>query len=175
VTPTLVTPRLRLAPLTGGDLPHLVALNGDPEVMRYLTGRAMTPDEVGAELPGLLHGERGLRLWSGCDAQGAFAGVWFLGADPDDADAGEIGWRLPRTAWGHGLAVEGARALVEHAFTTLGLSRLWAETMAVNTASRRVMEKLGMRHARTEVREWDEPIPGWEQGEVVYELTRPPS
>jgi RimJ/RimL family protein N-acetyltransferase len=173
VSPTLVTARLRLAPLAEGDLPHLVALNGDPQVMRYLTGRAMTPDEVAAELPGLLHSERGLRLWSGYDAQDAFAGVWFLSADPDDPHAGEIGWRLPLTAWGRGLAVEGARALVEHAFTTLGLTRLWAETMAVNAPSRRVMEKLGMTLARTYVGEWDEPIPGWEQGEVVYELIRP--
>jgi RimJ/RimL family protein N-acetyltransferase len=175
VRPTLVTERLTLSPLAASDLPHLVALNGDPEVMRYLTGRAMSPDEVAAELPGLLHGERGLRLWSGYDAHGAFAGVWFLSADPDDPDAGELGWRLPRAVWGQGLAAEGARALVEHGFTTLGLRRIWAETMAVNTASRRVMEKLGMEHVDTRVGEWDEPIPGWEQGEVVYELTGPAS
>ena len=45
--------------------------------------------------------------------------------------------------------------------------------MAVNTRSRAVMERLGMRHTGTEVRHWEDPIPGWEQGEVVYELTRP--
>jgi RimJ/RimL family protein N-acetyltransferase len=172
--PTLHTERMTLTPLDASDLPHLVALNGDPEVMRHITGRAMTPDEVAAELPGLLHSDRGLRLWSGYDDHAAFVGVWFLSADPDDPDAGELGWRLPRSVWGRGLAVEGARALVDHAFTTLGLSRLWAETMAVNTQSRRVMEKLGMQHARTEVREWEDPIPGWEQGEVVYELRPPP-
>ncbi len=44
--------------------------------------------------------------------------------------------------------------------------------MAVNSPSRRVMEKLGMRHTATEVRAWEDPIPGWEQGEVVYELSR---
>jgi RimJ/RimL family protein N-acetyltransferase len=169
--PVLTTERLTLTPLAESDLPHLVALNGDPEVMRYITGRAMTPDEVAAELPSLLDSE-GLRLWSGYDADGSFAGVWFLSADPDDPDAGELGWRLPRSAWGRGLAVEGARALVGHGFATLGLGRLWAETMGVNTRSRRVMERLGMRHVGTRVGEWDEPIPGWEQGEVVYELTR---
>jgi RimJ/RimL family protein N-acetyltransferase len=68
--------------------------------------------------------------------------------------------------------VEGASALVAYGFETVGLERLWAETMAVNTRSRRVMERLRMRHVRTDVREWDDPIPGWEQGEVVYELTR---
>ena len=90
-------------------------------------------------------------------------------ADPDDDRAGEIGWRLPRAAWGHGYAVEGAAALLDHAFDTLGLDRVWAETMAVNTRSRRVMERLGMTHLRTEVRDWEDPIPGWEQGEVVHE------
>jgi RimJ/RimL family protein N-acetyltransferase len=171
--PTLHTERLRLAPLSETDLPHLVAMNGDPEVMRYLTGRPATPEEVAAELPGLLGGERGLGLWSGYLADGSFAGVWFLTGDPGDPGAGELGWRLPQSAWGHGLAAEGARALVAHGFGTVGLERLWAETMAVNTRSRRVMDRLGMRHVRTEVGVWDDPIPGWEQGEVVYELRRP--
>ena len=44
--------------------------------------------------------------------------------------------------------------------------------MAVNAGSRAVMEKLGMRHVRTEVQEWDDPLPGWEQGEVFYEIER---
>ena len=169
--PTLRTDRLTLRPLTDEDLPDLVALNGDAEVMRYITGRALTPAEVAADLPRLTRTERGLGLWSGTDADG-FAGVWFLIADPDDSGAAEIGWRLPRAVWGHGLAVEGAKALVEHAFETLGVARVWADTMAVNAPSRRVMEKLGMRHTATEVREWEEPIAGWEQGEVVYEITR---
>ena len=44
--------------------------------------------------------------------------------------------------------------------------------MAVNRASRRVMEKLGMTHTRTDVLEFAEPIPGAEHGEVHYELLR---
>jgi RimJ/RimL family protein N-acetyltransferase len=43
--------------------------------------------------------------------------------------------------------------------------------MAVNTRSRAVLERLGLRHLRTEVRTWDDPLPGAELGEVVYELT----
>lgn len=169
--PTLRTARLRMTPLAESDLPHLVAMNGDPEVMRFITGRASTPQEVADELPGLLGDARGMGLWSGYDGA-TFVGVWFLTVDPDDPEAGELGWRLPRSAWGRGLAVEGACAVVAHGFETLRLQRLWAETMAVNTRSRRVMERLGMRHVRTDVREWDDPIPGWEHGEVRYELTR---
>ena len=171
--PTLRTPRLTLRPLREEDLPHLVDLNGDPEVMRWITGRAMSRDEVAAELPSLLVDERGLGFWCGYSDDDAFEGVWCLTVDRDDPDAAELGWRLPRTAWGRGLATEGAAAVVTHGFATVGVGRQWAETMAVNTASRRVMEKLGLRHIRTEIRTWDDPIPGWERGEVVYELTRP--
>jgi RimJ/RimL family protein N-acetyltransferase len=170
VRPTLRTARLTLRPVRDDDLADLVAMNADPEVMAFI-GPPQTAEEVAAELPGWVAGEGDLGLWAG-DAADGFAGIWFLSADPDDPDAGETGWRLPRAAWGHGYAVEGARALVDHAFTTLGLHRVWAETMAVNTRSLRVMERLGMTYVRTYVDQWDEPIPGWEQGEVVHELRR---
>jgi RimJ/RimL family protein N-acetyltransferase len=126
---------------------------------------------VAAQLAGLVAGQGDFGLWTGL-VDGAFVGVWFLSADPDDDRAGETGWRLPRAAWGHGYAVEGAAALLDHAFDTLGLDRVWAETMTVNLRSRRVMERLGMQHLRTEVRDWEQPIPGWEQGEVVHGLSR---
>lgn len=83
----------------------------------------------------------------------------------------EAGWRLVRRHWSQGYATEGASALLAHGFTTVGLDTVWAETMAVNLPSRRVMAKLGMRHVRTEHRSWDDRLPGAEQGEVVYEIT----
>jgi RimJ/RimL family protein N-acetyltransferase len=168
--PTLHTDRLTLRPLSEADLPDLVALNADPEVMAFI-GPPMSAAAVAAELAGWVTGQGAFGLWAGL-VDGVFRGVWFLSGDPDDDQAGEIGWRLPRAAWGHGYAVEGAEALLTHAFEALGLDRVWAETMAVNDRSRRVMDRLGMHHLRTEVRDWEDPIPGWEQGEVVYELTR---
>jgi RimJ/RimL family protein N-acetyltransferase len=56
----------------------------------------------------------------------------------------EIGWRLATQHWGKGLATEGARAVVEHAFGALGLQGLVSFTTEANLRSRRVMEKLGM-------------------------------
>ena len=44
--------------------------------------------------------------------------------------------------------------------------------MAVNQPSRQVMIKLGMRHIRTDHRHWDDPLPGSDQGEVVYAMSR---
>jgi RimJ/RimL family protein N-acetyltransferase len=47
-----------------------------------------------------------------------------------------------------------------------------AQAMAVNAASRGVMTAIGMRYVRTYFPSWDDPLPGSEQGEVEYEMTR---
>ena len=47
-----------------------------------------------------------------------------------------------------------------------------AETVAINVASRRVMEKVGMRLVRTFHAEWPVRIPGDEHGDVEYAITR---
>ncbi|MFI2661674.1 GNAT family N-acetyltransferase [Micromonospora carbonacea] len=189
----LETGRLRLRRFTGADADALTELDADPEVMRYLTGGRPTPAEVvrGELLPRLLAGydrHPGLGRWAAVDrATGMFLG-WFAldapaaGPPSGPAAAGarptpgvnqaELGYRLRRAAWGRGLATEGSRALLRHAFATVGLARVWAQTMAVNTASRRVMEKAGLRYVRTFHLDWDDPIEGTEHGEVEYELLR---
>ncbi len=58
------------------------------------------------------------------------------------------------------------------AFGELGLARIHAQTMAVNTGSRRVMEKAGLRYLRTFHLAWPDPLPGADQGEVEYAITR---
>ena len=62
--------------------------------------------------------------------------------------------------------------MIAEAFTR-GTERILAQTMTVNTASRRVMERCGLRYLRTFFEHWDEPIDGGELGDVEYELTRP--
>jgi RimJ/RimL family protein N-acetyltransferase len=99
--------------------------------------------------------------------------------DWPDAPAGQVavatlGYRLRRSAWGRGYATEGARTLVRHAFTELGVGRVAATTMAVNTRSRRVLEKAGLRHVRTPYLDWPDPLPGNEHGDVEYELSLDP-
>jgi RimJ/RimL family protein N-acetyltransferase len=79
---------------------------------------------------------------------------------------------LKRSAWGKGYATEGSRALIDNAFGELGARRVYAETMAVNTASRRVMEKAGLKFVRSFLQPWPDPIPGDEHGDVEYALTR---
>jgi RimJ/RimL family protein N-acetyltransferase len=75
-------------------------------------------------------------------------------------------------ALGAALASEGASALVAKGFTDMGFTRIVAATMAVNRASRRVMEKTGLTYVRTVYPHWADPLPGSEFGEVEYEIAR---
>lgn len=147
----------------------MVALNADPEVMRFISGEAFTPEQSLASLPELVTDRDGLGFWAGFEGAD-FVGVWFLIPDPEHPGAGEVGYRLPRAAWGRGLATEGSRALLDHGFDTAGLDRVWAETVTANAASRAVMDRLGMTYERSLPGE--EPVAGWEQGEVVYGIDR---
>ncbi|WP_420112990.1 GNAT family N-acetyltransferase [Pseudactinotalea sp.] len=177
--PSLRTRRLALEPLRPAHLTHLIDLDGDSEVMRHLIGRARTPEEARAHWApvcvGLAADGVGLGFWAGF-RDGEFVG-WWSASPPlpvaiEAPTTAELGWRVRRECWGGGLATEGARAVVGHCFETVGLEKVTAETMAVNHGSRGVMRKLGMRHVTTEVRDWEDPLPGSEQGEVTYEITR---
>ena len=64
-------------------------------------------------------------------------------------DQPELGYRLRRAAWGKGYSTEGSRALIRKGFTELGVQRVVAFTYGEHRASRRVMEKAGMRLVRT--------------------------
>lgn len=58
----------------------------------------------------------------------------------------EIGWRLSSSYWGQGLATEGAKAVLNYAFTEIGLKEVISFTAKINTPSIRVMEKIGLQH-----------------------------
>ena len=175
----LRTARIDLVPLADEHLEHEIELDSDPEVMRYLTGRARTREEVEeAHRQRLATAERvpGLGFWAGF-VNGDFVGWWIL-EPPHRPDQGpvegqaELGYRLLRRHWRQGLASEGARELLRHGFEDLGLDRVFAETMAVNTASRATMASVGMTYVRTFHMDFDEPLPGSEHGEVEYAITR---
>jgi RimJ/RimL family protein N-acetyltransferase len=165
------TCKLILRPALPADAAELAALERDAEVMRYL-GPTDLPPSAPAPFLRPRGGEPG--VWTARRrADGAFVG-WFalvrLEAAPQPA--AELGYRLRRAAWGQGLATEGARALLAHGFESMGLVRVEATTMAVNRASRRVLEKLGFVHVATLHEPWPDPLPGSEYGEVRYALER---
>lgn len=175
----LETDRLVLRALGEADADHLFALDNDPDVMRFINGgRPTSPETIQTQtLPRLLHdypcfGTRG--YWAAEQkATGTFLG-WFEFRPLDDRSPAvvELGYRLNKAAWGSGYATEGSRALIRKGFTDLGVERVTANTMTVNTASRRVMEKAGLLCIGSFSGDWPEAIEGSEHGEVEYELTR---
>jgi len=175
----LETERLVLRRFTADDADLLVELDCDPEVMRFVTGGRPTPrQEVETEiLPAYLeYYERDGRFgfWAAIErSTGKFVGWFHLRPESEDTpDEVELGYRLLRLAWGKGYATEGSQALIEKGFVELGVERVFATTMVVNVASRRVMEKSGLRYVRTFHQPWPYPIEGEEHGDVEYGLLR---
>ena len=175
----LQTERLLLRRFTGSDVDNLVDLDGDPDVMRFINGGIPTSrEEIETDtLPAFLwyyENYAGFGFWAAIEkSTGEFLG-WFHfrpeeGASPDEP---ELGYRLRRSAWGKGYATEGSRALIDKGFTNLGVKRVVASAMAVNTASRRVMEKSGLRLVRSFHQDWPYVIEGSEEGDVEYALTK---
>lgn len=171
---------MTLRRFTALDLDDLVELHNDGDVMRFLNdGRPVAASEVADELSSWIEGagEVGGRpgFWAAIEARsGVFLGWFHLRPRPGDGELQtELGFRLRRSAWGNGLATEGSLALVLSGFDELPIERVYAHTMSVHRASRRVMEKIGLRLVRTFPTEWPIRIPGDEHGDVEYAVTRP--
>jgi RimJ/RimL family protein N-acetyltransferase len=128
-------------------------MNADPEVMRYLSsgGVPLAPEESRALSARFgAHWEKhGFGLWAvEVAASGEFigyVGLQYPGWFPDMAHDVEVGWRLARSAWGHGYATEAAHAALEAAFTTLALSRVISLIDGTNQRSAAVARRLGLR------------------------------
>lgn len=175
----LETDRLVLRKFVASDVDHLVELDADPEVMHFITnGQPTTRAEIETEvLPEFLRWHRSstyLGFWAAEEqTNGSFLGWFHLRPGDGHSDTEpELGYRLRRSAWGRGLATEGCRALIDHAFGQHQIERILAETMVVHTASRRVMDKCGLRPARFFRADWPYAIPGDEHGDVEYVITR---
>jgi RimJ/RimL family protein N-acetyltransferase len=145
--PVLEADGVRLRPFTDADVPRIVEGLGDREVQHWLSFMPREPGETDARR--YLEKVRE-RLATGHTL------AWAFCTPDDDRLLGEVGlYRLAEEAelgyWTHpegrgrGLTTRAARLAADHAFDTLGLDRLAACAAAANTASRRVLERLGFR------------------------------
>jgi len=95
-----------------------------------------------------LFDERAFCLWKLMPKE-AGGLIGFCGLQPlPEAEEIEIGWWLARAWWRRGLATEAARAALRDGFERAGLRRIVAIAQPANTASIRIMQKLGMRFER---------------------------
>lgn len=173
----LVTERLILRSWRDEDRPPFAAMNADPEVMRYFPA-TLSREESDALVDRLIEAEQtfGMTFFATEEqASGRFIGLIGMRPSPDFLPTTpdvEIGWRLARDMWGRGLATEAARALLRVGFGELGIERIVAFTSTANLASRRVMEKIGLR--REAEGDFDHPkVPdGPLQRQVLYAVSR---
>ena len=142
---TLRTERLVLRRWTAADRDAVRALNADPAVMATI-GPVMSSEQSDAAMArwDASFDEHGFGLWC-VDLAGECIGFTGLSL-PWFRDGVEVGWRIRSEHWGHGYAPEAARAALAFGFHEIGLDEILSFTAAINTKSRRVMEKLGMRH-----------------------------
>jgi RimJ/RimL family protein N-acetyltransferase len=151
VPDSITTDRLLLRLWRESDRKPFQALNADPRVMEFFPA-LLTPEETNAGITRVQnHFDRhGFGLYAAelreRETFIGYVGLFTPSFDAPFMPAVEIGWRLAFDFWGRGLATEGARAVIDHAFQTLGLRSLVSFTVPANVRSRRVMEKLGMVH-----------------------------
>jgi RimJ/RimL family protein N-acetyltransferase len=146
----LRTDRLLLRAWRESDLAPWAAMNADPEVRAYFP-ELLTTEQSDASVARFQADldRRGWGWWAvEVRATGEFIG--FTGLDPVEDDMPftgvEAGWRLARTAWGHGYATEAARAALDFGFRRLDLDEILAVTVATNLRSQAVMRRIGMTH-----------------------------
>lgn len=144
------TARLRLRRLRPSDELDLIALDSDPDVMRYVGSPAgvKSPEETQERVRQRISADHGrLGFWRvESRADSTFYGLGALIRMPSGDDV-ELAYRLARPAWGQGIASEAGAALLDHAFRSLELPRVVAVTYPENRPSQRVLEKLGfVRH-----------------------------
>ncbi|GGT32441.1 N-acetyltransferase [Streptomyces chromofuscus] len=144
----LLTDRLLLREWRESDLVPWATINADPEVRRYLPGLPGR-EQCDAAVAGFQADleQRGWGWWA-VEVRDTGEFIGFTGLDPVEEGQPftgvEAGWRLARSAWGHGYATEAARAALRFGFTDLGLPEILAVTAAGNDRSRAVMRRLGM-------------------------------
>jgi RimJ/RimL family protein N-acetyltransferase len=177
----LRTDRLLLRRWRAEDREPFAALNADPRVMEHFPATltreqsdAMV-DRIEARLA-----DDGWGLWAVEVVGGApfagFVGLARPSFEPPWGPCVEVGWRLAAEHWGKGYAPEAGAACLRFAWEVVGLDEVVSFTTERNAKSRRVMEKLGLRH--DPARDFDHPtVPAdWDgRRHVLYAISRPAS
>jgi RimJ/RimL family protein N-acetyltransferase len=143
----LETERLLLRQFRAEDLPaHRAAVDDDPAVT-WAHVRLPLADSL-RRWADRLDGwnKDGFGMWIAADrTSGHIIGHCGL-QRLEGGDDVEVGYYLGRAAWGLGYATEAARACLRFGFCDRNLPRIVAVVRLENQPSRRVLEKIGMRH-----------------------------
>jgi RimJ/RimL family protein N-acetyltransferase len=148
------TERLVLREIAEEDAPGILAMDKDPEVLRFLPGAMIGTLQEAVEIVQYIrkqYKENGTGRWAMVrKADHAFigwCGIKLVNDRPANGRIGyyDIGYRMLPAYWGRGYGYEAAAAAMDYAFNTLKLELLCGSVMQGNTASYRILEKLGMQ------------------------------
>ncbi len=157
----LVTERMILREFENTDVDHLVDLDSDPAVTKYINGGKPTPRAFIVEqvMPRVMQYYQNLDrqgIWAAIEKEsGEFMGWFHLRPNRVAPEETELGYRLKQKYWGQGYATEGSLALVKKGFEALDAKTIVAIADPENGASRRVMVKAGLTY-QGEYREPDD-------------------
>jgi ribosomal-protein-alanine N-acetyltransferase len=145
------TARLRLRPMTLDDAEvYHQQIWSQPEVMRYLPGNTPRPRDYSDRVINYFNHhwqQRDFGMWAAiCKESGQFIG--HCGLQTLETGEVEVAYAFAQPFWGQGLATEGAFASLYFGFEEVKLDRIIALAFPENIASRRVMEKIGMKYER---------------------------
>ena len=144
----LQTPRLQLRPFSIADAPDFFQLNEDPEVIRYTGDRAFRDlKEARHFLQNYDHYQKyGYGRWAVIRrSDGAYLGWCGLKYSPNLKET-DIGFRFFRSYWGQGYATEAAKVSLDYGLKDLGCPFIVGRAQKANSASIRVLEKIGMQY-----------------------------
>jgi [ribosomal protein S5]-alanine N-acetyltransferase len=150
--------RLAVRAVRAADLPGLLAINGDPEVTRFLpyaTWRSLADATAWLErMEALASSGTGQQLVVMRNEDSRIVGTVLLFRFDEGSARLEIGYVLGRAFWGQGLMHEALGCVCEHAFTALPVRRIEAEVDTDNVASNRLLERLGFAREGTLRQRW---------------------
>ncbi len=146
--PQIETARLKLRAPVAEDAPTLASLWSDPDVTKYIPIILFRTKEELEEFIPLTRqrwAERGFGMLivttKENDTVIGYCGLQFLNSSPQV----EIYYGFSKNAWDRGFATEAARAMLRFAFETVKLESVAGVTQPENTASQKVLEKIGLK------------------------------
>ncbi len=145
------TDRLILREFEPEDWRPMMRYQSDPEFLRFYHWTERLPSDVQRFLRMFIDWQQErprtrFQLAIVLREEGRMIGNCGIRMKEPAALEAELGYELDRACWGRGYASEAAGAIVDWAFRELHLHRVWASCIAENTASARVMERLGMTY-----------------------------
>ena len=145
--PRLTGEHVALRPYRDGDADALLALYGDPEVTRWWSHEPWADRQQAIDYLERMRRDRlssEFYPWAiTLNADDVLIGTAALYEIDRTHKRGMIGYSLSPSMQGHGYAGDALRLLLDFAWTTLDLQRIEADTDPENTASRRLLERLG--------------------------------